>query len=96
MRGPPGRTCEDRGMDNGLTEHETEILAFERSWWSTGGAKETAIRERFGLSAADYYQLLSELIDRPEALDRDPLLVRRLRRQRLSRRRERAARRSAE
>jgi hypothetical protein len=83
-------------MRTGLSHHETEILAFERSWWSVGGAKESAIRERFELSAADYYRLLGELIDRPEALERDPLLVRRLRRQRLSRRRERSARRSRE
>lgn len=81
-------------MPDALSERETEILAFERSWWSTGGAKETVIRERFDLSADRYYRLLGELIDRPEALDRDPLLVRRLRRQRLTRRRERSSRRA--
>jgi hypothetical protein len=79
-----------------LSERETEILAFERSWWSHGGVKETAIRERFDLAAADYYQLLSGLIDRPDALAHDPLLIRRLRRQRLARRRERSVRRSRE
>ena len=83
-------------MPAGLSDHEAEILAFERSWWAVGGGKESAIRERFELSATDYYQVLGELIDRPEALERDPLLVRRLRRQRLSRRRERSARRTRE
>lgn len=77
-----------------LSERETEILAFERSWWSHGGAKETAIRDRFDLATAEYYQLLGELIDRPESMEHDPLLVRRLRRQRLTRQRERSARRS--
>lgn len=81
-------------MQSELSEHEAEILGFERSWWSQGGAKETAIRERFELSAGDYYHLLGELIDRPEAMEIDPLLVRRLRRQRLTRQRERSARRS--
>lgn len=77
-----------------LSEQESDILAFERSWWAVGGAKETAIRERFDITAADYYRQLGELIDRPEALAHDSLLVRRLRRQRLARRRERSARRT--
>ncbi|GGL45844.1 DUF3263 domain-containing protein [Planomonospora parontospora] len=76
-----------------LTERERELLAFERQWWRYAGAKEQAIREAFDLSATRYYQLLSELIDRPEALAHDPMLVKRLRRLRESRRRDRAARR---
>ena len=40
-----------------------------------------------------YYQVLNALIDRPEALEADPLLVRRLRRLRASRQRQRSARR---
>jgi len=83
-------------MQQGLNERETDILGFERSWWTHGGGKESAIRERFDLSAGDYYRLLGELIDRPAALDLDPLLVRRLRRQRLTRQRERSARRTQE
>jgi len=79
-----------------LSEHESEILAFERSWWTHGGGKEAAIRERFGLSAVAYYQQLGELIDLPAALELDPLLVRRLRRQRLTRQRERSMRRTRE
>ncbi|WGL50921.1 DUF3263 domain-containing protein [Nocardioides sp. BP30] len=81
-------------MSGALSQRESEILTFERSWWSAGGAKETAIRERFDLSAAHYYRLLGELIDRPEALEQDPLLVRRLRRQRLARQRARSVRRA--
>jgi hypothetical protein len=77
-----------------LTDREIDILAFERSWWAAGRAKDTAIREQFDLSSADYYRLLGELLDRPEALTHDPLLIRRLRRQRLTRQRERSARRA--
>jgi hypothetical protein len=51
------------------------------------------VRARFGLSPARYYQLLNRLIDRPEALEYDPMLVQRLRRLRESRRRKRFARR---
>jgi hypothetical protein len=78
-----------------LTDQEREILAFEREWWRYGTAKEHACRERFGLTAADYYQRLSRLIDTDEALDQDPLLVRRLRRLRATRRRHRATRRTS-
>jgi hypothetical protein len=61
-----------------LSDRDAAILAFERQWWRHAGAKEQAIREEFGLSAARYYQLLGALIDRPAALRHDPMLVKRL------------------
>lgn len=73
-------------------QRSRDILDFERGWWREPGPKERAIRERFGLSAARYYQLLNRLIDSPEALRYDPMLVRRLRRLRSYRRRSRFAR----
>lgn len=76
-----------------LTERETAILAFERQWWKYAGAKETAIRDLFDMSATRYYQVLNALIDRPEALVADPMLVKRLRRLRSTRQRTRSARR---
>ena len=76
-----------------LSERDAAILDFERQWWKYAGAKEQAIREKFDMSSARYYQVLSALIDRPEALAADPLLVRRLRRLRASRQRQRQARR---
>ncbi len=76
-----------------LSERDSDILAFERHWWKFAGAKEQAIRERFELSATRYYQVLNALIDKPEALAHDPLLVKRLRRLRANRQRERSARR---
>ena len=78
---------------DGLTEREHEVLSFERQWWKYAGAKEQAIRDLFGLSATRYYQLLNALIDRPEALVADPMLVKRLRRLRATRQRTRSARR---
>ena len=45
------------------------------------------------MSATRYYQVLNALIDKPEALAADPLLIKRLRRLRASRQRTRAARR---
>ena len=54
--------------------------------------KERAIRERFGFSAARYHQLLNRVLEQPEALAYDPMLVRRLHRVRDARRRRRVAR----
>jgi uncharacterized protein DUF3263 len=84
---------QDLQMATPLTEREREILAFERSWWKQGGSKERAVREAFDMSATRYYQILNALIDTPAALIEDPMLVRRLRRQRHARQRQRAARR---
>jgi len=78
---------------DGLSRREREILAFERQWWKYAGAKEQAIRDLFDMSATRYYQVLNALIDRPEALAADPMLVKRLRRLRASRQRARSARR---
>jgi Protein of unknown function (DUF3263) len=69
-----------------------EILDFERTWWHLSVSKELAIRERFRISPARYYQLLNRLIELPEALEYDPMLVRRLRRLREARRKKRFAR----
>ncbi|KQS60437.1 hypothetical protein ASG36_05800 [Geodermatophilus sp. Leaf369] len=80
------------GDVSGLPRRERDVLAFERQWWRYAGAKEAAIREQFGLSATRYYQVLNAVIDRPEALAADPLLVRRLRRMRATRQRQRSAR----
>jgi Protein of unknown function (DUF3263) len=78
---------------DGLSRRDREILAFERQWWKYAGAKEQAIRELFDMSATRYYQVLNGLIDTPEALAADPMLVKRLRRLRASRQRQRSARR---
>jgi hypothetical protein len=85
-----GRT-EDEAA--GMSERDREILNFERQWWKYAGAKEQAVREKFDMSSTRYYQVLNALIDRPEALAFDPLLVRRLRRLRAARQRARSARR---
>jgi len=87
---PEEPTAPDAGA--ALPRRERDVLAFERQWWRHAGAKEAAIKEQFGLSATRYYQVLNAVIDRPEALAVDPLLVRRLRRMRATRQRQRSAR----
>ena len=70
----------------GLTDREVAILDFERAPWEVAGPKESAIRERFGISPSRYYQIRDSLLDSAEALEYDPLLVRRLRKSRRKRR----------
>jgi len=89
---PPVDPADGEPAD-GLTRREREILAFERQWWKYAGAKEQAIKDLFDMSATRYYQVLNALIDRPESLAADPMLVKRLRRLRASRQRARSARR---
>ncbi len=90
---PANRPGDDSDNADGLTRRERDILTFERQWWKYAGAKEEAIKELFSLSATRYYQVLNALVERPEALAADPMLVKRLRRLRASRQKAKAARR---
>jgi uncharacterized protein DUF3263 len=74
-----------------LDQRSRDVLDFEREAWKLSVTKERAIRERFGFSPSRYHQVLHRVIDRPEALVYDPMLVRRLRRVREVRRRARTA-----
>ncbi|MBB3115485.1 DUF3263 domain-containing protein [Corynebacterium bovis] len=72
-----------RGGDDGrLSERDLEMLAFERRWWRRRGARDEEIRRRFGVTPVRYFQQLNALIERPEALAEDPVLVRTLLRRR--------------
>lgn len=79
-------------QSSGLSDLEVRILDFERSWWRYAGAKESAIKELFDMSAPRYYQLLNDLIDREDALLTSPMLVKRLRRLRQARMSARSSR----
>ncbi|MBE1515284.1 MULTISPECIES: DUF3263 domain-containing protein [Nesterenkonia] len=76
-----------------ISEQEKKILGLERQWWKYAGAKDEAITEQLAMSAVAYYQALNRLIDTEAALAHDPMLVKRLRRQREARHRARATRR---
>lgn len=82
-------SSESRG---GLTDRDRAILAFEKQWWRHAGSKEQAIRERFGVSATRYYQMLNALLDDERALAHEPEVVKRLRRLRAARQRARSGR----
>lgn len=76
-----------------LSERDRQILDFEHQWWKYAGSKEQAVKDLFDLSPTRYYQILNQLIDSEDALAHDPMLIKRLRRQRARRQRTRSARR---
>ncbi|WP_406285544.1 DUF3263 domain-containing protein [Embleya sp. NBC_00896] len=90
----PGQSAAETSPEHvpagGLSERDRDILEFERQWWKHAGAKERAVRDRFGFSATRYFQVLNALLDRPEALEHDPMLVQRLRRLREARQQARS------
>ena len=73
-----------------LTAGEIDILEFEHRQFAGAGAKEEAIAETFGLSAARYYQKLNAVMDSVAAIEHDPMLVKRLQRLRDARTRARS------
>jgi hypothetical protein len=62
-----------------LSDRDRAILDFERDWWLEPGTKEAAIRVRLDLSPSRYRELLYGIVDDPESMDVDPLVVRRVR-----------------
>ena len=65
-----------------LTDRDYAILDFERSAWKSNDTKQKAIRKTFSISPARYYQLRDVLIDKPEAVNIDKMVVKRLQRAR--------------
>jgi hypothetical protein len=69
-----------------LSDRDRAILQLEKRSWRFEGAKHQVIRDQLELSPTRYYQLLNTLLDDPAALSAEPVVVRRLQRQRQSRR----------
>jgi hypothetical protein len=61
-----------------LTERHLAILEFERTWWTLDEEKDLLIRARFACAPDAYYEELNRVLDDPEAMAADPLVVRRL------------------
>jgi hypothetical protein len=70
-----------------LTERELAIIEFEATWFLLDEDRHDAIRARFGVPVDEYNLELNRVIDHPAALHTQPLVVRRLRRNRERRRR---------
>ncbi|MGN7133422.1 DUF3263 domain-containing protein [Rhodococcoides corynebacterioides] len=74
-----------------MTPIQRMMLDMEKRHYRYAGSKEQAIRDELDVAPARYYQLLAALIDEPEALAAEPVLVNRLRRIAHSRRHIRKA-----
>lgn len=59
-----------------------KVLGVESQEWTTPGQKNRFMRSELGLTPTRYYQVLNRLLDDPRAEAHNPLLVRRLRRER--------------
>jgi len=68
-----------QAMQKTLTERDLQVLEIEQQRWRYLAVKEKAIRERLGISATRYYQVLNSLLHHPEALAQYPMLINRLR-----------------
>jgi len=75
-----------QGDGGALTDRERRVLELERGWWRYAATKDEAVREQVGMTLGEYHPFLNALLDRPEAMEHDPLLVKRLRRLRSARR----------
>lgn len=74
-----------------LADRDREILDFEARWVRHDARKEEAVRTELHITPARYYQLLGRLLESPDALAYDPVLIHRLRRLRDVRRERRGA-----
>ena len=73
----------------GLSARDRAILDFERTWRHQPGPKEVAIRESVDISPSRYYERLNALLEDADAIEYDPLTVKRVQRVRNQRRRVR-------
>ena len=74
-----------------LTDDEKATLDFEAQHFSHAGDKEEAIVRTFGHSATRHYMRVNSIIDKPAAVEYNPVMVNRLRRQREDRQGQRSA-----
>ncbi|HWG28795.1 DUF3263 domain-containing protein [Actinospica sp.] len=63
-----------------LGPRERAVLDFESRRFKNAGRKDQAVRDEFGISPTQYFQILNALLDDPAALAHNPTLVARLRR----------------
>ena len=61
-----------------LTERQRAILEFERTWWQHDEDKDVLIRRRFACAPSTYYDELNGVLQDPDSMTADPLVVRRL------------------
>lgn len=74
-----------------LSDDDKAMLDLAFAHYAHGGAREAAVRERWGISSVRYWQRVDWLLEQPDALAYDPINTRRLLRLREARRAARSA-----
>ena len=74
----------DLVVDGALTEYARQVLAIEKRAWSSRGEKDGYVLRELGVSPTVFYVDLHRLLDVPEAVAAEPVLVNRLRRVRVA------------
>jgi hypothetical protein len=70
---------DDFSATSGLNGDDVAIIEFERAHWGATPNKESAVRERFGLSLARYYQRVYALCETPDMMKYDAIFARQCR-----------------
>jgi hypothetical protein len=63
-----------------LSERHAAMLDFERSWWSNDEPRDQVVRARFQCSPEEYDAEITIVLENSDAVEHDPLVVRRLKR----------------
>ncbi len=79
----------ERNVRQSLTEHQLEILAFEKKFFKYAGIKERAIATELGMTPIQYYQQVFALLENSAAAALEPALIARLNNLREGRQRRR-------
>ncbi|WOC11517.1 DUF3263 domain-containing protein [Gordonia sp. MP11Mi] len=66
-----------------LSDDDRAIIDLSKRHYRTADAHAEAVRTELGLSVVDYFRELNRLVDDPEALAYSPIVVKRLRRNKL-------------
>lgn len=69
-------------IETEMSDLQKQVLELESQEWATPGQKNRFMRRELGLTPTRYYQELNQLLDDSRAEAHNPLLVRRLRRER--------------
>lgn len=61
----------------GLSDHQRDILDFAKKTYRHRGKQEADILEQFGFRATTYFRRLNDLLSNPAAMEYDPITVKR-------------------
>ncbi|MCF8589849.1 DUF3263 domain-containing protein [Gordonia liuliyuniae] len=79
----PPQGDEEKPSDARLSDEDRAIIDLSKRHYRTADAHAAAVRTELGLSVTDYFRKLNRLADDPAAFAYSPIVVKRLRRNKL-------------